>query len=102
MRNAEHGGFLASALVAIGSLAAMPASAADLPAKAPVLSAPPAAFNWTGYYVGANAGYAWGRTDVKASAAPAFVDEFQDYFNSKGTFGLKSSKSAFASSCDRS
>jgi opacity protein-like surface antigen len=89
MRSAEHGGFLASALVAIGSLAAMPASAADLPAKAPVLRATPAAVNWTGFYVGANAGYAWGKTDVRASATPAFGPEFQDYFNSNGTFGLR-------------
>jgi outer membrane immunogenic protein len=81
---------LAGVLVAITSLAAaMPASAADLPAKAPVLRAPPAAVNWTGFYVGANAGYAWGKTDVRASATPAFGPEFQDYFNSNGTFGLK-------------
>jgi outer membrane immunogenic protein len=41
------------------------AFAADLPAKAPVFKAPPpaAAYSWTGFYVGANAGYAWGHSD---------------------------------------
>ncbi len=36
------------------------ASAADLPRKsvAPVVAAP--AFTWTGFYVGANAGFGWG------------------------------------------
>src|SRR5262245_32117734 len=92
MRNAERGGFLAGVPVAITSLAAaMPASAADMPVKTPVLRAPAAAYNWTGFYVGANAGYAWGKTDVKASAAPlptGFNAEFQNYHNANGTFGL--------------
>lgn len=55
---------LASAL----SLAALPAFAADLPARtAPVAPAPVAApaYNWSGFYVGANAGYAWGSSDVQ-------------------------------------
>jgi outer membrane immunogenic protein len=39
--------------------ATAPATAADLPTKAP---RPPAAFSWTGFYVGVNAGSAWGRT----------------------------------------
>jgi outer membrane immunogenic protein len=41
------------------------ASAADLPTKAPVYKAPAAApvSNWTGFYVGLNAGYAWGNSD---------------------------------------
>jgi outer membrane immunogenic protein len=42
------------------------ASAADMPTKAPVYKAPvaaPAAFTWTGCYIGAHAGYGWGRND---------------------------------------
>jgi outer membrane immunogenic protein len=35
-----------------------PAFAADMPVKAPPMAAP--IFNWTGFYVGATAGYAWG------------------------------------------
>ena len=45
------------------SVFATGAMAADLPArvytKAPV--APPVVYNWTGFYVGGNVGYGWGR-----------------------------------------
>ena len=37
------------------------ASAADLPRKAPAYSPPPPLANWTGFYVGLNAGYSWSR-----------------------------------------
>jgi outer membrane immunogenic protein len=38
------------------------ASAADLPTKAPAYKAPVAVpYNWTGWYVGGNIGYGWGR-----------------------------------------
>jgi len=53
------------AMVAL-AVAGHPAAAADvgtMPFKAPVL-APTPVQNWTGLYVGANAGYSWGRTDV--------------------------------------
>jgi outer membrane immunogenic protein len=40
------------------------ASAADMPTKAPVMVAAPAIYNWTGFYVGVNAGGAWGKSDV--------------------------------------
>ena len=49
----------------IGGIAAVVfgqiASAADLPVKAPVYKAPPPppVYNWTGFYVGANAGWGW-------------------------------------------
>jgi outer membrane immunogenic protein len=47
--------------VAIG-LAASQASAADLPRKAPVyVPPPPPPLTWTGCYIGANVGGAWGR-----------------------------------------
>jgi outer membrane immunogenic protein len=42
------------------------AMAADLPVKAPIL-APVSAYNWTGFYVGGNAGYSWGRADTTQS-----------------------------------
>jgi outer membrane immunogenic protein len=38
-----------------------PAAAADLPVKAAV-KVPPPALSWTGFYLGANLGYGWGRT----------------------------------------
>jgi outer membrane immunogenic protein len=56
-----------SALVLAG-----PAFGADLPVKAPPMVAAPVAFGWTGCYVGAHAGYGWGRTDVQ-DPAPAFA-----------------------------
>jgi outer membrane immunogenic protein len=60
----------AVALVAIG---AAPALAADLPAapvytKAPAIVAP--VYNWTGFYIGVNAGGEWGRSDVATFVDP--------------------------------
>jgi outer membrane immunogenic protein len=50
---------------AVAAFLAAPALAADLPArmpvKAPVYVAP--VVTWTGWYVGANVGYSWGRAD---------------------------------------
>ena len=60
---------LASALLVFGSQSA---SAADLPArlpaKAPVYVAPP--FSWTGFYIGAHAGYHWGSDRASTAANP--------------------------------
>ena len=51
------------------------AAAADLPVKArPYVAAP--AFSWTGIYVGANVGYAWGRTTGTAGIAAPAVGHF--------------------------
>ena|SRR5579871_2842803 len=53
-------------IAAAASLAATGAFAADLPAKAPVYTKAPAyvepVFDWTGFYVGGNLGYSWGRS----------------------------------------
>jgi outer membrane immunogenic protein len=50
--------------VALAVLVATPALAADMATRGPVYKAPAAAplFNWTGFYVGAHAGYGWGET----------------------------------------
>ncbi len=40
-------------------------SAADLPRKAPAYTPPPPpVFSWTGFYVGGNVGYGWGRANA--------------------------------------
>ena len=50
--------------LALAVAAAVPASAADLSYRAPVAYAAPApVFTWTGFYIGANAGYGWGEAD---------------------------------------
>jgi outer membrane immunogenic protein len=46
-------------IAAAVSLFATAASAADLPVKA--LPAPAVIYNWTGFYLGGNVGYSWGR-----------------------------------------
>jgi len=51
-------------VVALGCSAVMPAQAA-----------PPMPMTWTGFYVGANAGYAWGRSDptlIHSASGPPF------------------------------
>lgn len=65
---------LLPALASVSLLAVTAASAADLsyPVKAPVAPAP--AFSWTGFYIGASAGYAWGDQSV-----PAWLNGSQDY-----------------------
>jgi outer membrane immunogenic protein len=45
---------------AVALLAISPASAADMPVKAPPLAVPQ--YSWSGFYIGAHAGYLWGRT----------------------------------------
>lgn len=56
---------------AIALLGATSAFAADLPAraytKAPVIAP---AYNWTGFYVGANVGYGWGRSQTDTFLDP--------------------------------
>jgi outer membrane immunogenic protein len=54
-------------IAAATSLFATGALAADLAAKAPVYTKAPAyiepAYNWSGFYLGANLGYSWGNSD---------------------------------------
>jgi outer membrane immunogenic protein len=47
------------------------ASAADMPVKARPMTPPPVVYNWTGCYIGANAGGNWGRSSsVENGASP--------------------------------
>jgi outer membrane immunogenic protein len=49
------------ATVAAVAFCAAPALAADVPVKGPVYKAGPAPFSWSGCYLGAHAGYGWGK-----------------------------------------
>jgi opacity protein-like surface antigen len=61
--------FKAVAIAAFSALVAIPfASAADLAAR-PYTKAPAmvAVYDWTGFYIGGNAGYSWGRSNSDVS-----------------------------------
>jgi outer membrane immunogenic protein len=79
MKNLVLGG------VAFAVLAMAPASAADAPV--PVYKAAPAAValhNWTGFYLGANAGYSWTRTGIDYRHAPGALGDFGGPFDVSG------------------
>jgi len=70
MRN--HSKLFVAAVVAAGTFAGVSvSSAADLAArpytKAPVIAAP--IYDWTGFYIGGNIGYSWGRSQDTISLA---------------------------------
>jgi outer membrane immunogenic protein len=58
---------LAALILAVSAAAASAADMAPAPVytKAPVVVAP--IYNWTGFYIGANAGGAWGNSDPRTS-----------------------------------
>src|SRR3972149_2021826 len=67
-------------LLGLTALSVGTASAADLPAKAPIYKAPVAvAYNWTGCYLGVAGGGNWGRSRHENSAGP-----ITDSFNLSG------------------
>jgi outer membrane immunogenic protein len=74
-------GLLAAAMVS-------PSLAADL--RSPVYKAPlapvVAPFSWSGFYVGANAGYAWGKADL-SSPVGSFTTDTQHGFLAGVTLG---------------
>ena len=73
--------------LSILSLSAVGAKAADLPVKAPYVKAPVAAvYDWTGFYVGVNAGVGLGRDYTRLSIPSVFSSE-ASYLNPQGGLG---------------
>jgi outer membrane immunogenic protein len=70
---------LLAAAMSLG--AAQSVFAADMPVKAPAYKAPATVvtYNWTGFYLGADAGYGWGHHD-RSVVPPGF----QNSYNSTG------------------
>jgi outer membrane immunogenic protein len=66
------------------------ALAADMPTRAPVYKAAPmvAAYNWTGWYIGANAGGGWGKSDPSLTILPTTVPA-QTFFNPANIPGVQ-------------
>src|SRR5688572_13564445 len=57
--------FVFAAFGLAAAVFAAPASAADLPRSMPYKApAYVTSYNWTGFYIGAHAGYAWGNSDA--------------------------------------
>jgi outer membrane immunogenic protein len=66
------------------------ASAADLPVKAPMYTKAPVMaplYNWTGFYIGLNAGYSWGRQDNDLVDAATGVTILSNSDNLNGFIG---------------
>jgi outer membrane immunogenic protein len=67
-------------IAAIATVAATSAMAADLAVKQPVYTKAPVyvepVFNWTGFYVGGNLGYSWGRSSDTSTVSTATVPAF--------------------------
>ena len=56
--------FLVASASAIALFAAQPATAADMPVKAPRPLPVVEVWSWSGFYIGGNVGYSWGRSET--------------------------------------
>lgn len=80
--------------LALAAATIAPAAAADLAYRAPAPAyavAPAPMFTWTGFYLGANAGYGWGHADY-SDATSGFIGGVQAGYNWQAgnvVFGLE-------------
>jgi outer membrane immunogenic protein len=78
-------------IAGVASLLTTSAFAADLPVytKAPVFVPP--VYNWTGFYIGGNLGYSWGRSDstllLSDATSGAILNSANSKFNMDGVIG---------------
>jgi outer membrane immunogenic protein len=82
--------FVALVGVAFGLAFAQAAVAADMPVKARPMAPAPVPFSWTGCYIGAVAGYGWGKSDQDFAVAgnpPAISGTHVDGGTVGGTIG---------------
>src|ERR1700674_1135707 len=73
---------LFSSAIFVGS-----AFAADLPAKMYTKAPIEPLYNWTGFYVGGNLGYSWGRTSTDYTTVGAGTETHRDSINMNGVIG---------------
>jgi outer membrane immunogenic protein len=78
--------FLAASLGLLAMATMQPAQAADMPVKAPVYKE---YWSWSGFYLGVNIGYSWGRsrTDVAVTAPGLAGFASANSFNLNGVVG---------------
>ena len=62
--------------IVVTALCGVPALAADMPVKAPMIAAAPM-FNWSGLYAGVNAGYGWGESRWQNPAPTSDTGDFR-------------------------
>jgi outer membrane immunogenic protein len=77
----RHFGWALASVVLVGISGLGAASAADMAVKAPVQALPPPVYSWTGCYIGAEGGGAWGRSRTRLAATG---EPFQDPFDVSG------------------
>jgi outer membrane immunogenic protein len=60
--------------IAFAGLIGAPAFAADMAVKGPAAPAPAPVYNWTGWYVGVNAGASMGNANTDFNVSPVFIN----------------------------
>jgi outer membrane immunogenic protein len=85
---------LAAGLGMLALAAMQPANAADMPVKAVYKAPPVEVWSWTGFYIGLNGGYSWGRSDTRLDllngATGAVLASINNNFNlNGGIFGAQ-------------